>query len=143
MIAQVNQSTSTTEPSDSPNMTALMKSVDFDKIEQSPIRVHLFEWSSLALGWYESLLWGFVFASEILVPRGTAGVWNGTQIRLFKVQEIASQTPSLLDPRGAVDAVGSNLVQRIGTMNLRGTGAQADQRSSDGTGNRSMTVRDI
>ena len=131
------------ESSDLPTMMTLIKSINFDKIEQSPVRVHLFEWSSLALGWYESLLWGFVFASEILVPRGTAGVWNGTQIRLFKVQEIASQTPSLLDPRGAVDAVGSNLVQRIGTMNLRGTGVQADQRSSNGTGSRSMTVRDI
>ena len=50
-------------------------------IEPSPIRVHLFEWSPLSLGWYESLLWGFVFAGEMLVSKGTAGVWNNTSIR--------------------------------------------------------------
>jgi len=104
--------------------------------------VHLFEWSTLSLGWYESLLWGFIFTSEMLVSKGTAGVWNGTNIKLFKVQEIAAQTPSLLAPRGAVDAVGSNLVQRIGSLNLRGGTLQANQRTSNG-GNGTTTVRDV
>ena len=143
VITQLKQSAPIQPTPNLPTAVALTKRVDFDTIEQSPIRVHLFEWSSPALGWYESLLWGFIFTSEILVPRGTAGVWNGTLIRLFKVQEAAVQTPSLTAPRGAVDAVGSNLVQRIGTINLRGTGAQADQRSQNGVGDRSMTVRDV
>lgn len=101
-----------------------MQSTPIRGIEPSPIRVHLFEWSPLSLGWYESLLWSFIFASEMLVSKGTVGVWNNTSIRLFKVQEAAAQTPSLLAPRGAVDAVGSNLVQRIGSLNLgRGGGS--------------------
>ncbi|KAF2685360.1 hypothetical protein K458DRAFT_417422 [Lentithecium fluviatile CBS 122367] len=118
-------------------------------IEPSPIRVHSFEWSPLSLGWYESLLWGFVFAGEMTVSKGTAGVWNNTSIRLFKVQEAAAQTPSLLAPRGAVDAVGSNLVQRIGSLNLRGTGAAGQgpgQRGAAGGGNTGVapgTVRDV
>jgi len=117
-------------------------------IEPSPIRVHLFEWSPLSLGWYESLLWGFVFAQEMLVAKGTAGVWNNTSIRLFKVQEGAAQTPSLMQPRGAVDAVGSNLVQRIGSLNLRGATTQTAQRtpaSGGMTGNSIAggTVRDV
>lgn len=117
-------------------------------IEPSPIRVHLFEWSPLSLGWYESLLWGFVFAQEMLVAKGTAGVWNNTSIRLFKVQEGAAQTPSLMQPRGAVDAVGSNLVQRIGSLNLRGAATQTAQRtpaSGGVTGNSTAggTVRDV
>ena len=117
-------------------------------IEPSPIRVHLFEWSPLSLGWYESLLWGFVFAQEMLVAKGTAGVWNNTSIRLFKVQEGAAQTPSLMQPRGAVDAVGSNLVQRIGSLNLRGAATQTAQRtpaSGGMTGNSIAggTVRDV
>lgn len=117
-------------------------------IEPSAIRVHLFEWSPLSLGWYESLLWGFVFAQEMLVAKGTAGVWNNTSIRLFKVQEGAAQAPSLMQPRGAVDAVGSNLVQRIGSLNLRGAATQVAQRTgaSGGiTGNNSAggTVRDV
>ncbi|KAF2703389.1 hypothetical protein K504DRAFT_392283 [Pleomassaria siparia CBS 279.74] len=109
-------------------------------IDASPIRVHLFEWSPLSLGWYESLLWSFVFAGELLVSKGTAGVWNNTSIRLFRVQEAAAQTPSLLAPRGAVDAVGSNLVQRIGSLNLRG-----NQAGGQGGGNVATppTVRDV
>jgi hypothetical protein len=113
-------------------------------IEPSPIRVHLFEWSPLSLGWYESLLWGFIFAGEMLVAKGTAGVWNNTSIRLFKVQEGAAQTPSLLAPRGAVDAVGTNLVQRIGSLNLRGAATQVTQRTTATTGNAgATTVRDV
>jgi hypothetical protein len=117
-------------------------------IEPSPIRVHLFEWSPLSLGWYESLLWGFVFAQEMLVAKGTAGVWNNTSIRLFKVQEAAAQAPSLMQPRGAVDAVGSNLVQRIGSLNLRGAATQATQRApgSGGVAGHATaggTVRDV
>jgi hypothetical protein len=92
----------------------------------TPIKVHSFEWSALALGWYESLLWGLIFSSEMVVGSasnstlGTVGVWNGTGIKLFRVQEMAAQGPSLLAPRGAVDAVGSNLVNRIGNLSFRG-----------------------
>ena len=126
-----------------------IKSTNIPSIEPSPIRVHLFEWSTLSLGWYESLLWGFVFASEMVVAKGTAGVWNNTSIRLFRVQQGESQTPSLLAPRGAVDAVGSNLVQRIGSLNLRGavpgtSQTQAAQPGRLGAGGGAQTgVRDV
>ncbi|KAL1957022.1 hypothetical protein VTO42DRAFT_6399 [Malbranchea cinnamomea] len=106
--------------------------------EPSPIRVHLFEWSPLSLGWYESLLWGFIFSSEMLVGAasgstpGTVGVWNGTAIKLFKIQEGAAQGPTLLAPRGAVDAVGSNLVQRIGNLGFSGRRASSSNDSHGG-----------
>jgi hypothetical protein len=117
-------------------------------IDPSTIRVHLFEWSPLSLGWYESLVWGFVFTSELLVSKGTAGVWNGTIIKLFRVQETAVQTPSLLAPRGAVDAVGSNLANRIGIGRLAGIGGTSAPRSPNpGSGNTPtsapMAVRDV
>ncbi|KAJ5947907.1 hypothetical protein N7466_000922 [Penicillium verhagenii] len=95
-------------------------------LEPTPPRAQSFEWSALSMGWYESLLWGFIFSSEMVVgsaagaTAGTVGVWNGTGIRLFRVQEAAAQGPTLLAPKGAVDAVGSNLVQRIGNLSLRG-----------------------
>jgi hypothetical protein len=111
---------SSSDSSNTAEALAIVRDTEVPGIEPSPVRVHLFEWSPLSLGWYESLLWGFVFASEMTVAKGTAGVWNNTSIRLFKVQEAAAQAPSLLAPRGAVDAVGSNLVQRIGNLNLRG-----------------------
>ncbi|KAL9598618.1 MAG: hypothetical protein Q9219_004363 [cf. Caloplaca sp. 3 TL-2023] len=95
------------------------------QIDPSPPRVHLFSWTPLALGWYESLLWGFIFASEMIVQKGTVGVWNGTNIRLFRVEQAAASGPSLTKPMGAVDAVGSNLVQRIGRMGVRAEAATA------------------
>lgn len=108
-------------------------------IEPSPVRVHLFEWTPLSIGWYESLLWGFIFASEMLVSKGAAGVWNGTIIKLFHVQATAAQTPTLLAPRGAVDAVGSNIVNRIGSLSLRGSGSN---NRTAGTSN-SSAIRDV
>jgi len=81
-----------------------------------------FEWSPLSLGWYESLLWGFIFGGELALARGGAGsgpnVWKGTRVRLFRVQEAPAPGPSLMAPRGAVDAVGSTLVQRLGGLSL-------------------------
>jgi hypothetical protein len=112
-----------------PNIRALLA-------DPSPIKVHSFEWSALALGWYESLLWGFIFSSEMLVGSasnstpGSVGVWNGTGIKLFKVQETAAQGPSLLAPKGAVDAVGSNLVSRIGNLRLPGRNGNTQDNSN-------------
>lgn len=94
-------------------------------IDPTSIRVQSFEWSPLSLGWYESLLWSFVYVSEMQVSKGTVGVWNGTSIRLFRVQETAAEGPSLASPRGAVDAVGSNIVSRIGNINLGRVGQLA------------------
>ena len=119
---------------DTPKALRTIRDTEVRGIEPSPIRVHSFEWSPLSLGWYESLLWSFIFAGEMTVSKGTAGVWNNTSIRLFKVEATAAQTPSLLAPRGAVDAVGSNLVQRIGSLNLRGAGTQTGQRAAPGAG---------
>ncbi|KAL8711473.1 MAG: hypothetical protein Q9220_004131 [cf. Caloplaca sp. 1 TL-2023] len=102
-------------------------------IDPSPPRVHLFSWTPLSLGWYESLLWGFIFASEMVVQKGTVGVWNGTNIRLFRVEQTAASGPTFMKPMGAVDAVGSNLVQRIGRMGVR----------SDTTAPARGSVRDV
>ena len=95
------------------------------------MRVHLFEWSPLSLGWYESVLWGFIFSTEMTIIKAGPGVWKGTQIKLFRVQETASQGPTIMAPQGAVDAVGSTLVKRIGSLSLRSS-APAPQRNSGG-----------
>ena len=109
---------------DTPSASILniIKSAKITGIEPSPIRIQYFEWSPLSLGWYESLLWGFAFTSEMQVQKGTVGVWNGTAIKLFRVEAVAPSGPTLSSPRGAVDAVGSNIVSRIGNLNLRGVG---------------------
>lgn len=67
------------------------------------------------------------------MQKGTVGVWNGTNIRLFRVEKEAARGPSLMKPMGAVDAVGSNLVMRIGGLNRRGTGGEGPgQNGRDG-----------
>lgn len=138
---------------DSTAALAAIRSADPPRgIDPSPVRVHLFEWSALSLGWYESLLWGFVFAAEAGAAAGAGGgggggrggVWAGTAVKLFRVQEVAPQTPSLLAPRGAVDAVGSNLVQsvqRIGSLSLGGGGTSTA--GTRGEAGRPVTVRDV
>ena len=89
-------------------------------IDPTSPRMHFFEWTPLSLGWYQSLLWGFIFTAEMVVQKGTVGVWNGTGVRLFRVQQEQVQGPSLMKPMGAVDAVGSRLVSGIGSLNIRG-----------------------
>ena len=69
----------------------------------------------------------------MIVERGTVGVWNGTNIKLFKVEKDVQRGPSLMKPKGAVDAVGSSIVQRIGSLQLRGS------TPNEGSGN----VRDV
>lgn len=115
--------------------------------ESPPVQAHAFEWSALSMGWYESLLWGLIFSSEMVVGStagatpGTVGVWNGTGIKLFKVQEVAAQGPTLLAPKGAVDAVGSNLVQRIGSLGLRGrTSVSQESQQSNSNSNNSAVA---
>jgi len=107
----------------SASILTIIQSAKVTGIEPSPIRIQYFEWSPLSLGWYESLLWGLAFTSEMQVQKGTVGVWNGTAIKLFRVEAVAPSGPTLSSPRGAVDAVGSNIVSRIGNLNLRGVGS--------------------
>ncbi|KAL1870284.1 hypothetical protein VTK73DRAFT_2698 [Phialemonium thermophilum] len=118
----------------SPETLNRIREIRLVGVEPTPIRIHSFEWSPLALGWYESLIWSFIFSSEIQVARGTVGVWNGTAIKLFRVQETAPEGPTLTSPRGAVDAVGSNIVSRIGAINLRGTTQAVPNREEPASG---------
>lgn len=77
----------------------------------------------------------------MVVSKGTVGVWNGTMIKLFRVQEMAPQGPTLLKPMGAVDAVGSSLMNRVTSLNLRGA-PQEGQRTVSG-GNGTASTRDV
>ena len=89
-------------------------------LDPSPPRVHLFEWTPLSLGWYESLLWGFIFASEMVVQKGTVGVWNGTAVRLFKVETVAATGPSLMKVRTFRDYFLLNSYLSIGLFGSHG-----------------------
>ncbi|KAJ9644431.1 hypothetical protein H2204_001783 [Knufia peltigerae] len=133
----------------------------------SPIRVHLFEWSPLSLGWYMSVLWSLIFTAEMMITPASStaatltgagavaapvGVWNGTHVKLFQVAtEGRREGPSLSQPRGAVDAVGSRLVQGVQGLNLGGlvgrVGAAGRSVSSQGsngnTGGQGLRTREV
>jgi hypothetical protein len=137
LIEQVSPLISRTSVSPDAVPTSILRSIQEAQvrgIDPSPIRIHSFEWSPLSLGWYESLLWSFIFMSEMQVAKGTVGIWNGTAIKLFRVQETAPEGPTLTSPRGAVDAVGSNIVSRIGSINLRGQPLANIQTTQQGGG---------
>lgn len=80
--------------------------------DPSAIKVQSFSWSPLALGWYLSMLWGFIYAQDASANRGSNGLWTGTAIRLFNIQS-RHEGISLRRPKGAVDAVGDSLARRI------------------------------
>ena len=121
---------------DATSVLECIRTTEVHGIEPSLVKTHMFEWSPLALGWYESLLWGFVFVAERHVSKGTVGVWNGTAVKLFRVQETAPEGPSLLAPRGGVDAIGTNLIERLGGASLGRGQRQRNSSDSVTSGNR-------
>lgn len=92
-----------------------------DPASQPPIKLQTFTWSSLALGWYMSMLWGFIFAQDAHANRGSNGLWTGTNIKLFNIAR-SQEGISLRSPRGAVDAVGDSLARRVAGFGFGGGG---------------------
>lgn len=74
----------------------------------------------------------------MVVQKGTVGVWNGTAVRLFKVETAAFSGPSLMKPMGAVDAVGSRLVSGVASLGVGSRGS-----GDGGEGRRASNVRDV
>lgn len=132
----------------------------------SPIRVHLFEWSPLSLGWYMSVLYSLIFTAEMHIApasttantltgtggsAGPVGTWNGTNVKLFAVQEGGRRGITLSQPRGAVDAVGSRLVQGVQGLGIgstvggwvRGVGGGGGGGSGEGAGGPRGGVREV
>ena len=99
-----------------------------------PIRLQTFTWSSLALGWYMSMLWGFIFAQDAQNNRGSNGLWAGTAIKLFNIANRQGEI-SLRSPKGAVDAVGDSLARRIGSFGFGGgSGGNGNGGAGNGAG---------
>ena len=55
---------------------------------------------------------------------GAVGVWNGTNVRLFGVKEGVKEGPTLMRPKGAVDAVGNKIVKGLGGLGLADIGGR-------------------
>jgi len=77
-----------------------------------------FVWTSASLGWYLSLLWGLIYASDIATNKGINGIWTGTSIKLFNVISSQGSQISLKSPKGAVDYVGDSIARRISNFSF-------------------------
>lgn len=84
---------------------------DIDADAPAIVKVQTFKWTSLSMGWYLSMVWGWVYAAD------AARIWPGTSIRLFNVLSPRNEI-SLRSPRGAVDAVGDTIARRISSLNF-------------------------
>ncbi|CDK24226.1 unnamed protein product [Kuraishia capsulata CBS 1993] len=60
------------------------------------------------------------------------GTWHGTHVKVFKIKERMRDTPTLMQPRGAVDAVADSLVKRLNDFRLGRNGSVVDS-SAPGT----------
>nr|POE87500.1 protein hid1 [Quercus suber] len=80
---------------------------------RSPVLVR----TPLSMSWYLSLIWGLIFAADATVNKGIRGVWTGTAIKLFNI-ESREQAITLRSPKGAVDALGNSIAQRLGHLSL-------------------------
>lgn len=69
------------------------------------------------MAWYLSLIWGLIFAADVAVNKGIRGLWTGTAIKLFNV-ESREHAITLRSPKGAVDALGDSIAQRLGTLSF-------------------------
>jgi len=67
---------------------------------------------------YASYYWSLVVVHDAaqrgVAGSGAAGIWAGTEVRLFRIKAgEKAHGPSLMSPKGAVDAVGESLVAGV------------------------------
>ncbi|KTW29776.1 hypothetical protein T552_04096 [Pneumocystis carinii B80] len=89
-------------------------SIDFDITDTEPIP---FICNDHTLTRIEGLLWGHIYVAETNFSTGAIGIWTGTSIKLFRIQE-TKHSPSLLSPKGAVDAVAKSVIDKVGNLNF-------------------------
>ncbi|KAF2171088.1 hypothetical protein M409DRAFT_35897 [Zasmidium cellare ATCC 36951] len=77
-----------------------------------------FQWTPIAIGWYTALIWSRIYLSEAEAFQGSGGIYSSTNILLFK-RSATTQEISLRSPKGAIDAVGNSLAQRISSISMK------------------------
>ncbi|KXS93754.1 hypothetical protein AC578_10827 [Pseudocercospora eumusae] len=76
-----------------------------------------FQWTASAIGWYNALIWSRIYLQEGEAFQGPNGLYSATDIRLFR-RHSAREEVSLRNPKGAIDAVGNSLAQRISSLSI-------------------------
>lgn len=96
------------------NFADLSETDDIKPAAGGPVN---FQWTAVAVGWYNALIWSRIYLQEAEAFQGSGGLYSSTNIKLFRRQG-ASQEISLRSPKGAIDAVGASLAQRISSISI-------------------------
>lgn len=94
---------------------------DIPSAKSTPIH---FQWTPVAIGWYTALLWSRIYLQEAEAFQGSGGLYSSTNVVLFR-RSAGNQEISLRSPKGAIDAVGQSLAQRISSFSLKGADGDA------------------
>jgi hypothetical protein len=77
-----------------------------------------FQWTAFAIGWYNALIWSRIYLQEVEAFQGSGGLYSSTNVVLFK-RSTGGQEISFRNPKGAIDAVGNSLAQRISSISMK------------------------
>lgn len=94
-----------------------------------------FQWTSVAIGWYNALIWSRIYLQEGEAFQGPNGLYSATEIRLFR-RHSAKEEVSLRNPKGAIDAVGNSLAMRIGSLSSVTLGSTAKENNNSNANNK-------
>jgi hypothetical protein len=89
-------------------------------IETTTRNIHTFPMTAPFSEAYAAFYWGLVVSQDLQhASTSGSGIWSSTNVRLFKIRAGEVVPPSLLSPKGAVDALGESLVTGVQNLALK------------------------
>jgi len=89
-------------------------------VETSTRNIHTFPMTAPFSEAYAAFYWGLVVSQDLQhASTSGSGIWSSTNVRLFKIRAGEVAPPSLLSPKGAVDALGESLVTGVQNLALK------------------------
>lgn len=89
-------------------------------VETTTRNIHTFPMTAPFSEAYAAFYWGLVVSQDLQhASTSGSGIWSSTNVRLFKIRAGEVVPPSLLSPKGAVDALGESLVSGVQNLALK------------------------
>jgi hypothetical protein len=89
-------------------------------VETTTRNIHTFPMTAPFSEAYAAFYWGLVVSQDLQhASTSGSGIWSSTNVRLFKIRAGEVVPPSLLSPKGAVDALGESLVSGVQNLAIK------------------------
>jgi hypothetical protein len=89
-------------------------------VETTTRSIHTFPMTAHFSEAYAAFYWGLVVSQDLQhASTCGSGIWSSTNVKLFKIRAGEVVPPSLLSPKGAVDALGESLVSGVQNLALK------------------------